>query len=46
MAEKVEIYKRKSVTTPRVTHTLTNAEQTSINSILTNFFTYFKAKHL
>ena len=29
MAEKVEIYKRKSVTTPRVTHTLTNEEQTN-----------------
>ena len=37
---------KKKCNNSRVTHTLTNEEQTSINSILTNFFTYFKAKHL
>ncbi len=46
MAEKINIYKRKDVATPRVTHTLSSNEQTSINNILTNFFTYFKSKHL
>jgi len=42
---KVQIYKRKSTSVTRVTTALSNDEQTSVTNILSNFFTYFKAKH-
>lgn len=42
---KVQIYKRKSTSVTRVTTALSSDEQTSVTNILSNFFTYFKAKH-
>jgi len=42
---KVEVYKRQSTGTNRTTTALTNDEQTKVTNIISNFFTYFKAKH-
>ncbi len=42
---KVNVYRRKSTSVNRVTTALSNTEQTSVTNIISNFFTYFKAKH-
>lgn len=42
---KVDVYKRQSTSVNRTTTALSSDEQTKVNNILTNFFSYFKAKH-
>ena len=42
---KVDVYKRKSTSVTRNTSALSSDEQTKVTNILSDFFTYFKAKH-